>query len=169
MSTLAQITAAINDDIRNKTPLVLKTEHADVEQLITNEMFPSSVKIEWNGTASVDPITDIVCSTATLPSSKCQFQIFFTKVGNRVFYKGAMGAYTGTVQINNATLATFATELYKPLNNLSSRSIIISDNTSNVVPNAIIVFDRNLGIKLQGALTQGVVSLHFEGSYKVAN
>jgi hypothetical protein len=169
MSTLAQITAAIDDDIRNKTPLVVKTEHADVEQLITDEMFPDSVKIEWNGTASVSPITDIVISTATLPNSKCQFQIYFTKIGNRVFYKGVMGAYTGTVQINNAQLATFATELYKPLNNLSSRSLIISDNTSNVVPNAIIVFDRNLGIKLQGVLNQGVVSLHFDGSYKVAN
>lgn len=169
MSTLAQITAAINDDIRNKTPLVLKTEHADVEQLITNEMFPSSVKIEWNGTASVDPITDILCSTATLPNSKCQFQIFFTKLGNRVFYKGVIGSYTGSVQINNAQLAGFATELYKPLNNLSSRCLIISDNSFNVVPNAIIVFDRVLGIKLQGVLAQGVVSLHFEGSYKVAN
>ena len=169
MSTLAQITAAIDDDIRNKTPLVLKVEHADVEQLITDEMFPDSVKIEWNGTSAVDPITDIVCSTATLPNSKCQFQILFTKIGNRVFYKGAMGAYGSSLQINNATLATFATELYKPLNNLSSRSIIISDGSSNVVPNVIILFDRTQGIKIQGGITQGIVSLHFEGSYKVAN
>jgi hypothetical protein len=80
-----------------------------------------------------------------------------------------MGSYAGTVQINNAQLATFATELYKPLNNLSSRSIIISDGSSNVVPNVIILFDRTQGIKIQGGITQGIVSLHFEGSYKVAN
>jgi hypothetical protein len=52
---------------------------------------------------------------------------------------------------------------------LGSRCLIISDNSFNVVPNAMIVFDRVLGIKLQGVLAQGVVSLHFEGSYKVAN
>jgi hypothetical protein len=169
MSTLAEITIAIDDNIRNKTPLVVKTEHADVDQLITDQLFPDSVKIEWNGTSSVDPNTDIVVSTATLPTSKCQFAIYFTKLGNRVFYKGAMGSFGSSLQISNATLATFATELYKPLNNLPSRSLIILDSTSNVVPNALILFDRNLGIKIQGTIGQGIVSLHFEGSYKVAN
>jgi hypothetical protein len=172
MSTLAQITAAIDDDIRNKTPLVLKAEHADVEQLITDEMFPDSVVIEWNGTTPVNPITDIVCNSVFLINAKCSFKIFFTKVGNRVFYKGAIGAYAGSITLTNITIATFATSLYKPLTDHSSRSPIIINNgsaSSNVLPNCTVLVDRVLGFRIQGSTTQGNVSLFFEGSYKVAN
>lgn len=172
MSTKAQITTAINTKIRNKTPLVIKTEHADVDQLIADEMFPDSVKIEWNGSSAVDPITDIVCSTATLPTSKCIFEIIFTKTGNRVFYKGIIAPFAGRVEINNNQLGNFATNLYKPDVNHTSRSVIIIDKPgaeANVLPNAAIVIDSVLGIKVQGFINQGSAGLYFEGSYKVEN
>jgi hypothetical protein len=172
MSTLAQITAAIDDDIRNKTPLVVKTEHADVEQLIADEMFPDSVVVEWNGTTPVNPITDIFCNTEFLSTSKCTFKIFFTKIGNRVFYKGIIGSFGSTLNLNNITIADFGTELYKPLSNHSSRSLIIVSNSpvsSNVLPNCTVLVDRLLGFRIQGSTLQGNVSLYFEGSYKVAN
>lgn len=37
--TQAELTAFIDDKIRNKTPKVIKTEHADVEQEITDTLF----------------------------------------------------------------------------------------------------------------------------------
>ena len=37
--TQAELTALINDKIRNKTPKVIKIEHADVDQAITDELF----------------------------------------------------------------------------------------------------------------------------------
>ena len=172
MSTLAEITTAIDDNIRNKTPLVVKTEHADVEQLIADQLFPDSVKIQWNGTSSVDPITDILVSTSTLPNTKCLFELRFTKLGNRVFYKGIIAPFAGRVDINNAQLGTFATDLYKPDVDHTSRSIIIIEKAgseSNVLPNAIIIIDSVLGIKVQGFINQGSAGLYFEGSYKVEN
>ncbi len=39
--SLTALTALINNNIRNKTPKVIKTEHADVEQAIVNEFFPA--------------------------------------------------------------------------------------------------------------------------------
>jgi hypothetical protein len=49
--SLATLTTLINNNIRNKNPKVIKTEHADVEQAIVDEFFPSVDNIvgEING------------------------------------------------------------------------------------------------------------------------
>ena len=169
MSTLAQITAAIDDDIRNKTPLVLKVEHADVEQLIADEMFPDSVKIEWNGTSAVDPIADIVCNPDIPTIAKCTFKIYFTKHGNRVFYKGIIVNSEIFKPINNFTLATFETTLYQPLTEHRSNSLLMAINgVPTILSNGGIKMASN-GIELMGLIPQGSNTYQFEGSYKVAN
>jgi hypothetical protein len=174
MSTLAQITAAIDDDIRNKTPLVLKVEHADVEQLITDEMFPDSAKLEWSGTAVVDPITDIVVNPALSALAKIEFKIYFEKVGNHVFVNGYLKSKETSVAIGNILLATFPTNIYKPLTTHTTYSQLIqSNNLSPVaVSNAglyLSTFGTNLGLYLIGSLPVSVFNLHFSFQYKVAN
>ncbi len=43
MGLKATLTALINANIRNKTPKVIKVEHADVEQALLNEIYPTPV------------------------------------------------------------------------------------------------------------------------------
>lgn len=173
MSTLAQITAAINDDIRNKTPLVLKTEHADVEQLITNEMFPDSVVVQWNGTAPVAPITDIVCNPLLPTQAKCVFKIYFTKYGNRVFYKGFLTNTDPLFAIGSnffsIILCTFPTNLYKPLLDHYSISNLQKVNGNPETLQNSFIRVTNGGVGLRGAMLASIFDFSFEGSYKVAN
>jgi hypothetical protein len=171
MSTLAQITAAINDDIRNKTPLVLKTEHADVEQLITNEMFPSSVELYYNSVSQISGLPNIAVPSSVPLFFNCTFRIYFEKIGNRVFYSGFISNLE-TKSLGSAfglTLATFPTSLYKPLpNRFSSSSLSRVFVNPTIIPNACITFSEN-GITLYGNIPQGLIDLYIEGSYKVAN
>ena len=171
MSTLAQITAAIDDDIRNKTPLVVKTEHADVEQLITNEMFPASTELYYNNVSQISGLPNIAVPSSIPLAFKIEFRIHFEKIGNRVFYSGfisnketkALGSAFGV------TFASFPTSLYKPLPNRYSSSILTRIFTNpSILPNACITITEN-GITLYGTIPTGVLNLYIEGSYKVAN
>ena len=174
MSTLAQITAAIDNDIRNKTPLVLKVEHADVEQLITDEMFPDSAKLEWNGTSAVDPIADIVCNPALPTLAKIEFKIYFEKVGNHVFVNGYLTSQETSVAIGNMLLASFPTDIYKPLptNDFYVQLIQSSSYNPIAVTNAFLrisTFGSNLGLYLAGSLLPSNYNNTFSFHYKVAN
>ena len=170
MSTKAQITTAINTKIRNKTPLVVKVEHADVEQLITDEMFPNSVKIQWNGTSVVDPIESITVNPDLATKAKITFTIYFTKIGNRVFYKGLVKSLEEAKLTPNLVLATFPTTLYQPLDNFSSYSRLTSTNDQSMLPNTIALFQSTSIILGSGLPTSTVFSIfNLEGSYKVAN
>jgi hypothetical protein len=171
MSTLAQITAAIDDDIRNKTPLVVKTEHADVEQLITDEMFPDSTELYFNGTAQISGAPNIVVPASVAANWKTDFRVYFEKIGNRVFYSGFISnndRVLGTA-FGGVTLATFPTTLYKPLPNRFSSSLMHKAISSPVIlPNACITIFES-GIKLYGTMPIGAIDFYIEGSYKVAN
>jgi hypothetical protein len=174
MSTLAQITAAIDDDIRNKTPLVLKVEHADVEQLITDEMFPDSAKLEWNGASAIDPIADIVCNPALTGLAKIEFKIYFEKVGNHVFVNGYLTSQESSVAIGNILLATFPTNIYKPLaTHITYAQLIQSMSSSTInISNASLylsTFGTNLGLYLIGSIPPSPYQLRFSFHYKVAN
>lgn len=171
MSTLAQITAAINDDIRNKTPLVLKTEHADVEQLITDEMFPVSTELYFNGTAQISGAPNIVVPSSVAANWKTNFRVYFEKIGNRVFYSGFMSNNDTVLgnSLGGVTLATFPTSLYKPLPNRFSSSLMNRIVlTPMVLPNCCISISES-GMKLFGTMPSGAFDFYFEGSYKVAN
>jgi hypothetical protein len=84
--TLATITALINSKIRNKTPEVLKTEHADVEQAIVNEVF-SGLKYEEVTGATQLPTNTIIDSIGVL-SVDVDVKLTFCKKGNIVFVNG---------------------------------------------------------------------------------
>jgi hypothetical protein len=161
MSTLAQITAAIDDDIRNKTPLVLKVEHADVEQLITDEMFPDSAKLEWSGSAVVDPIADIVVNPSLSTLAKIEFKIYFEKIGNQVFGNGIIRSKENSIDIGTVLLATFPTNTYKPLTTHSTRVPLIMDNNASpaMLPNGFLY----IGV---AGVSQG---LFFTGTFPVSN
>ena len=170
MSTLAQITAAIDDDIRNKTPLVLKVEHADVEQLITDEMFPDSVKIEWNGTSIVDPTANVVVSGSISSPDNVEFKVYFWKQGNTVYLNGFVKNLSSLSIMSDLNLIEFATSLYRPLEtspikmNLTSR--VLNWETKQTI------YANNLGIFITSGLpSYGTFADEwlFNGSYKVAN
>ena len=86
--TLATITALINSKIRNKTPKVLKTEHADVEQAIVNEVF-SGLKYEEVTGATQFPSNTII-DLATSSQRDIDVKLIFTKKGNIVFVDGTI-------------------------------------------------------------------------------
>jgi hypothetical protein len=175
MSTLAQITAAIDDDIRNKTPLVLKVEHADVEQLITDEMFPDSLLLSFNATSQTSGAPFIVVNPLFLSNWDAEANIYFEKIGNRVFYSGFISSGETAKALGTSfglSIASFASSLYQPIGGSNSR---YSSSTlrkvfvnPTVLPNACItMFDD--GIVLFGLIPQGQIDLYIEGSYKVAN
>mgnify|MGYP003441002539 FL=1 len=165
MSTLAEITDLIDDNVRNKLPLVIKTEHADVEQLITDEMFPDSIVVEWDGDSQVSGLPNVECNASLTTIAKCTFKIYLTKHGNRVFYKGIITSTETVLFIGNYTMATFPTTLYKPLSDHSSLANITS--LVSMTNNAAISISES-GIKLIGAINAST-SWQFEGSYKVTN
>lgn len=165
MSTLAEITDLIDDNVRNKLPLVVKTEHADVEQLITDEMFPDSIVVEWDGDSQVSGLPNVECNASLTTIAKCTFKIYLTKHGNRVFYKGIITSTETVLFIGNYTMATFPTTLYKPLSDHSSLANITS--LVSMTNNAAISISES-GIKLIGAINAST-SWQFEGSYKVTN
>ena len=170
MSTLAQITAAIDDDIRNKTPLVLKVEHADVEQLITDEMFPDSVKIEWNGTSAVDPITDIEVSGSLSIPDNVEFKIYFWKKGNTVYINGYVKNKSLFSDMEDLLLGEFTTNLYKPLVISPIKMNVISRSLSRLVNQ--VVSATSSGIYITNGLpsqTKLPDVWLFNGSYKVEN
>lgn len=85
--TLATITAFIDAKIRNKTPKVIKTEHADVEQTLANLLFP--VLLEE---------TNVAHTITSLNDAKFIYNLFFKKVGNIVYVKGhIISVYNGTI------------------------------------------------------------------------
>jgi hypothetical protein len=171
MSTLAQITAAINNDIRNKTPLVVKTEHADVEQLIANEMFPSSVRLTFNGTTQTSGLPNIEVPSSLATNWKIDFDIFFEKIGNRVFYNGSISSNETIKALGTAfgiQIATFDLPLYQPAFNRRSTSVITTAfDGQSILPNACLRISDS-GILLTGVILTGDGGL-IEGSYKVAN
>jgi hypothetical protein len=86
--TLATITALINSKIRNKTPKVLKTEHADVQQAIVNEVF-SGLKYEEVTGATQLP-TNTIINLASESQRAIDVKLTFCKKGNIVFVDGTI-------------------------------------------------------------------------------
>jgi hypothetical protein len=169
MSTKAQITTAIDAKIRNKTPLVVKVEHADVEQLITDEMFPAPVVVEWDGSYPVNPISDIICSGSLSSYDNIVFKVYFWKQGNTVYYNGYVESLSTGAALDNLQLITFPTTLYKPLSNSFTFTQII--DIGNRIQKSIIFGSEN-GIFITAGLPPAIsfsTRYNFNGTYKVAN
>ena len=170
METLAQITAFIDTNIRNFLPLVRKVNHANTHQKITNQLFPDSVVVEWDGDSQVSGLPNVECNASLTTTAKCIFKIYFTKHGNRVFYKGVIQNTETVITIGNFLLATFETSLYNPLTEYNSCSNLIGVNaiTPATLPNCFIIMKDN-EVKLVGTIPVGISTYQFEGSYKVTN
>lgn len=172
MSTLATITESIDDNIRNKTPKVLKVEHADTEQLIAEEHFPDAVKVEWNGATSVDPITDIVVDPG-IPvgtggeAGTMAFTINFWKSGNDVFFSGKIRNISSGSVNTTRMIINFPTSLYKPLS-ISTMYAEMTFETAGVVPTTKLKVN-SAGMQVFGNLNASSFFSYFHGNYKVAN
>jgi hypothetical protein len=172
MSTLAEITIAIDDNIRNKTPLVVKTEHADVDQLIADQLFPSSVRLTFNGTTQTSGLPNIKVPSTLGTDWKIDFDIFFEKIGNRVFYNGSISSNETAKALGGGffgiEIATFDLPLYEPaFNRLSTSVITTAFNGQSILPNACLRISGNR-ILLTGVIATGAGGL-IEGSYIVEN
>ena len=173
METLAQITAFIDTNIRNFLPLVRKVNHANTHQKITNQLFPDSVVVEWDGDSAVDPITDIVCNPLLPTLAKCTFKIYFTKHGNRVFYKGVIKNTENSIAIGGSffslILCTFPTTLYEPIvGHFSYSNLQLINGAPSTLQNAFIQLNDGT-LSLRGSIPASINDFSFEGSYKVAN
>ena len=73
------ITSLINSNIRTKTPLVIKVEHADVEQAIVNEIYSTDI---YND--GIYPSNDIINKL----NADIYININIEKTGNKVFIRG---------------------------------------------------------------------------------
>lgn len=103
---LAAITAFIDAKIRNKTPKVIKIEHADVDQAIVNILF-SEIKQENNAS-----------HTITTPNgSGITYDLKFKKVGNIVYLTGRIQNNTGSTLTNYDAINITNTE-YLPKQSL---------------------------------------------------
>ncbi len=65
--TQAELTALIDANIRNKTPKVIKTEHADVEQEITDTLF-DNVNLLINSISTINGYIDAINEKIALNS-----------------------------------------------------------------------------------------------------
>jgi hypothetical protein len=171
MSTLAEITIAIDDNIRNKTPLVVKTEHADVDQLIADQLFPSSVRLTFNGTTQTSGLPNIKVPSTLGTDWKIDFDIFFEKIGNRVFYNGFISSNETAKALGGGffgiEIATFDLPIYEPsLNRLSESVITTAYFGQSILPNACVRVGSSI-------LLIGVIPVNnggfIEGSYIVEN
>ena len=174
MATRAFIQNLINTNLANNSD-ILPSEHREVENTLLTELFPPSVKVEWNGTAPVDPVTDIVCNTGLTTAAKCTFKFYFEKVGNRVFVSGIVRSLNTSAVIGFFDLVYFSTTLYRPLANSLQRTSV--NNNDTTLSNAVILASSAVGflnaaIKLRGSLPadpNSSIIYTFSFDYKVAN
>jgi len=167
----ADLTDLVDDNIRNKTPKVVKTEHADVEQALVNEFFPTPVTVQWNGTSSVSPTTDIIVFP-TLVTGKVKFTIRFWKSGNDVYFNcDSFEAYDYLGDaVSNLQLIEWNTSLFQPL--ATSRLIVTLECNNSIIPLATPPFKikvDNTGMYLFGDMLPSIAKYGFNGTYKVAN
>lgn len=171
MATRAFIQNLIDVNLADNSD-ILPEEHREVEDALLTEMFPASVKVEWNGTAPVDPTTDIVCNTGLTTAAKCTFKFYFEKVGNRVFVSGQIVNTEDFVSIGgiNVFFASFATNLYRPLSTHKTLCNLINEFTGTTLPNAAVEFDPiSAKVGLRGSIPAGTNVYRFSCSYKVIN
>jgi hypothetical protein len=131
--TLATITALINSKIRNKTPKVLKTEHADVEQAIVNEVFADyKNEIIEEG---VDDLGNTIINVFSDPST------YHLDVNLSFKISGKSCNVTGELVINSTStyssqkLFSFINTLYQP--KIASDSKILAFTMSGQVATLI--------------------------------
>lgn len=116
---LSTLTALINAKIRNKTPKVLKVEHADVEQQIVNTIFASTI-YDSNSKG-------LIINETTAATRGDKYFVLFRKIGKTVFFNGQANN-KGMLSTNNVFLEIKDTS-YNVRDNYD-----LSDNVYDVFP-----------------------------------
>lgn len=169
MAIKSYIQGKINTNLADNSD-ILPIEHREVEDLLLNEHFPDYVKVEWNGSSAVDPITDIICNPALTTTAKCVFKVYFWKKGNTVEVVGTFRSTESATTISQLTFIQFPSSLYKPLT--TSEVILALHKKSAITPtsldNAKIITTAS-GLFLAGSMAVGTTDYVFQGFYKVAN
>lgn len=111
--TLATITALINSKIRNKTPKVLKVEHADVEQAIVNEIYADYKNEVITGGVNA-PTNTIISVISSSTSNYFSINLDFKISGKSCHVKGYF-FYNSTSTYSNQPLFEFTDVIYQPL------------------------------------------------------
>lgn len=88
MSTKATIQGLINSLIRSNPALIDKTEHADVEDMLLNEFFPTTYNMQ---------------DLSTTPN-QFSYDINFSKIGNLVYISGWFKNNTSSIITTEAVL-----------------------------------------------------------------
>jgi len=132
---------------------------------LKGELFPTPVKVEWNGTSSVSPTTDIVVESG-IASGTLIFTVHFWKSGNTVYFNGKI-RNSSTSNISSMKIIDFATGLYEPLLTSPVYVPMVYD-TANLNTSTKIKVSAN-GVEIFGDLNTGSLYYNFNGQYKVAN
>ena len=172
MSTKAFIQNLIDTNLANDSN-ILPSEHRAVEDALLTEQFPSAVKVEWNGTTSIDPTADIVCFA--FESDDVKFKIYFWKQGNTVYFNGVLESLNFSSTLPTVVLVSFETPLYDPLP--SSFIKVETIGTYGNVGGGNFVGKQKIGLKDSFLyITSGIspatnppLYWEFNGTYKVAN
>ena len=144
------------------------TEAVNAWNALEGELFPAPVKVEWNGTSSVSPTTDIVVY-ASLATGKVKFTFRFWKSGIREYCNGTIENYSGVI-VSDIQLITFATSLHKPL---TTSPVIVNCEANNTgTPTSSSTFRLKIndgGIFLFGSMNPTANIYTFNFDYIVAN
>lgn len=140
----------------------------EVADKLIEEHFPDSVKVEWNGTSSVAPTTDITVAT-TIAANTIKFTVYFWKSGNTVYFNGKIENNYANI-FADFKIIDFATALYKPLT--TSPIILNAEASTSGVPLTASSFRIKAtfqGLSVFGAMSPSIHTFIFSGTYKVAN
>jgi len=135
MSTNSELTTLVDDNIRNKTPKVLKDEHADVEQAIVDELCPDV----YNDTQST---TNLI----TKANTNFNYNLNIWKSGRTVFITGIIRNST----FGNLTAQDIASGLTGEFEPLATTYFTAWDNSTTNRMN--ISFHTDGKIKLISSL-----------------
>lgn len=136
MSTKSELTTLVDDNIRNKTPKVLKDEHADVEQAIVDEVYGSVITETQSSHAITTPEG----------TSGRNYNIKLVKQGRIVFGFGSVTNSSGSTMNAGAEFFDFdAGDYYPDGNAIQFEAFKPSTQTSVELAIALDVFKLNVG------------------------
>lgn len=152
MASLLDLTGLVDSNIRNKTPLVLKVEHANVEQAIINELFNSEV---------FDNQTSQIYTTKTAQSTDflINYSLTIQRSGNRAIVKMKFtrnNAQGITPAPGGLQIFTWKNTPYKPKDIVNNITFKAYDSVGNLSSTFLI---NEVGVYLKGIFPLGNVSL----------
>jgi len=142
------------------------TEAVNAWNALEGELFPTPVKVEWNGTSSVSPTTDIVVESG-IASGTLIFTVHFWKSGNTVYFNGKIRNSSSSGVVTSRKIIDFATGLYEPLS-ISTTYVEMVYDSPNLNTTTKIKVSAS-GVEIFGDLVAGSFYYNFNGQYKVAN